>query len=73
MTYAKQVQKIITEYREAGERWPATKREIGGWAIATGRWQMPPAAVLGSGLNQIQNATMVARATADRKLAASLS
>lgn len=53
MTYQKQIQRIVTEYRESGERWPATKREIGAWAIKTGRWQMPPAAILDRCANDI--------------------
>ena len=51
--YTRQIERIIQEYRAAGERWPATKREIGGWAIQTGRWHMPPAAVLDRCANDI--------------------
>src|ERR1700737_624263 len=53
MTYAKQIEKIITDYRAAGERWPATKREIGAWAISVGKWVMPPAAILDRCANDI--------------------
>lgn len=53
MTYAKQIEKIIREYRAANERWPATKREIGEWAIKTGRWKMPPEAALNKCANDI--------------------
>lgn len=44
-TYSKQMQKIVQDYRDAGLPWPATKHEIADWAIITGRWRMPAAAV----------------------------
>lgn len=45
-TLLKQNQKIVSDYRASGEHWPATKREITAWAIKTGRWVIPPAAIL---------------------------
>ncbi|WP_417492876.1 hypothetical protein [Maricaulis sp.] len=39
-TYSKQIQKIVTEFRLAGNKWPATTKEIAAWAIQTGRWQL---------------------------------
>jgi len=44
-TYLKQMQRIVTDYRAAERPWPATAREIAAWAIETGRWDMPAAAV----------------------------
>lgn len=44
-TYTKQMQKIVEEYRQSGEPWPASSKAMADWAILTGRWQMPPAAV----------------------------
>jgi hypothetical protein len=44
-TYMKQMQSVVQEYRDLGKPWPATKQEIADWAILTGRWQMPAAAV----------------------------
>ena len=44
-TYSKQMQKIVQEYRDSGEPWPASARNIADWAILTGRWEMPAAAV----------------------------
>lgn len=38
--YAKQMQKLVTEYRLAGEPWPAASRNIAAWAIKTGRWSL---------------------------------
>lgn len=46
MNYGKQMQKIVSDYRGAGERWPATKRDIAAWAIKTGKWEMPASTVL---------------------------
>lgn len=56
MTYVKQMQKIVTDYRMAAEQWPATKREIADWAIKTNRWQMPISAVLDRCANDIGEA-----------------
>lgn len=46
MTYSKQMQQIVSDYRVAGENWPATKMEIAAWAIKNGRWQMPQSAIM---------------------------
>jgi hypothetical protein len=43
-TYAKQMQRIVQEYRDAGEPWPTAARNIADWAILSGRWEMPAAA-----------------------------
>jgi hypothetical protein len=56
VNYSRQDQKIVEEYRAAGERWPATKREIGAWAIKTGGWQMPASAILDRCANDIGGA-----------------
>ena len=45
MTYLKQMQSIVTDYRLSEQPWPATAREIAAWAIREGRWKMPAAAV----------------------------
>lgn len=45
VTYLKQNQKIVHEYRDSGQSWPATKQQIADWAILTGRWEMPASAV----------------------------
>jgi hypothetical protein len=44
-TYSKQMQKIVDEYRAAGESWPTSARNIADWAILTGRWTMPTSAI----------------------------
>jgi hypothetical protein len=43
--YAKQMHRIVQEYRVAGEPWPTAARNIADWAILSGRWEMPPAAI----------------------------
>ena len=39
-TYTKQMQKIVSEYRLAGQRWPAPSREMAEWAIKNGKWEL---------------------------------
>src|ERR1700722_15487136 len=43
--YTKQMQKIVQEYRLSGQLWPASAKSIADWAIETGRWEMPAAAI----------------------------
>jgi hypothetical protein len=40
-TYNEQMQKIVAEYRKAGNAWPATTHDIAGWAVRSGQWQAP--------------------------------
>ena len=44
-TYTKQMQKIVEDYRLAGEPWPASAKAIADWAILNKRWELPAAAV----------------------------
>jgi hypothetical protein len=44
-TYTKQMQKIVQEYRLSEQPWPAAAKDIADWAIMTGRWEMPAAAI----------------------------
>jgi hypothetical protein len=44
-TYVKQMQKIVEEYRLSDNAWPASAKTMADWAIATGRWVLPAAAV----------------------------
>ena len=55
-TYNEQLLKIVSEYRNTGNQWPASTREIASWAINTGRWQPQHSEVVG------QCATHLARA-----------
>ncbi len=45
--YYEQLQHIVSKYIEAGEIWPATTREIAGWAIREGVWAPQRSAVIG--------------------------
>ena len=38
MTYTEQLQKIVADYRSAGQQWPATAHEMAEWAIAEEKW-----------------------------------
>ena len=38
---AEWLQKIVNDYREAGQPWPADRRTIGAWAIQNNRWSPP--------------------------------
>jgi hypothetical protein len=45
MTYVKQMQHIVEEYRSLGLPWPVSARSIADWAISSGRWKLPAAAI----------------------------
>jgi hypothetical protein len=45
MTYTKQMQQIVEDYRASSQPWPATASEMADWAILQGKWDMPSAAV----------------------------
>jgi hypothetical protein len=45
MTYVKQMQRIVDEYRLEGLPWPTSAKNIADWAISTSRWELPAAAV----------------------------
>lgn len=66
MTYTKQMQKIVEEYRLAGEPWPASAKAIADWAITTGRWELPSSAVRRRCADDIA-AAMREEYTTDRK------
>lgn len=46
MSLLKQNQRIVREYRRAGQPWPATAKEMAEWAIQNGKWQMQPSAIV---------------------------
>ena len=45
-TYREQMLRITELYRDAGRTWPATAREIAGWAIAEGLWVPSPSSIV---------------------------
>ena len=44
MSLLRQNQRTIREYRETGEPWPATSKDIAEWAIRTKKWDMQQSA-----------------------------
>jgi hypothetical protein len=45
-TYGDQMREIADKYRESGQAWPATAREIAAWAIHQGLWQPQPSTII---------------------------
>jgi hypothetical protein len=56
MSLVEQNQRIVSQYREAGEPWPATSTEIARWAIGKQLWHIQPGAVVRQCADQIANA-----------------
>ncbi len=56
MSYTDQMQKMVHAYREAGEKWPASSREIAYWAINNGHWVPQPSAIVAQCADQISKA-----------------
>ena len=54
--YARQMQRIVDKYIEAGERWPASSKEIAGWAVSKGLWKPQPSAVIDQCAAQLSRA-----------------
>ena len=42
-SFAKQIQRLVKEYRLAGQVWPASKGEIAEWALSVGKYDISPA------------------------------
>lgn len=38
-------QSVVRKYREAGQAWPASARDMAGWAIDNGLWNPQPSAI----------------------------
>ena len=45
-SYTEQMQNIVDEYVEAGGAWPATARDMAGWAINNKKWVASPSALI---------------------------
>jgi len=56
MSLLEQNQKIVDQYRESGQPWPATSTDIARWAIGKQFWQIHPGAVVRQCADQIANA-----------------
>lgn len=46
LTYTSQMQRIASDYRAAGQTWPAAAREIASWAIRNKLWLPPHSALV---------------------------
>src|SRR5450432_899323 len=56
MSLIEQNQRIVEQYRDAGQSWPAAPTDIARWAIAKQLWQIHPGAVVRQCADQISNA-----------------
>jgi hypothetical protein len=56
MTYTEQLQKIVADYRSAGQPWPATAHEMAEWAIAEDKWQPQHGAMIRKCADEIAGA-----------------
>ena len=45
-TFTEQRLKIVQQYQDAGQPWPATSPQMAAWAIREGLWKPQPAAML---------------------------
>lgn len=45
-TKSEQLQDVVSDYRQAGNKWPASMREVATWAIHAGRWAPQPSAII---------------------------
>ena len=66
MTYVKQMQRIVDKYRAAGLPWPTSAKCIAEWAISSGLWELPAAAIRRRCADDIASA-MREEYTTDRK------
>jgi hypothetical protein len=44
--YSDQLLRVVKEYREAGQRWPASKTDIARWGYRQGKLQPHPSAII---------------------------
>lgn len=41
-TYTRQMQRVVRQYIDSGQKWPTTAREIARWAITNRLWEPQP-------------------------------
>lgn len=56
MTYNKQMQKLVGEYREQGGTWPANLREVAAWIITNELWKPQQSEVINICAEQLARA-----------------
>lgn len=55
-TLSEQLQKIVRDYMDADQPWPATTRQIAAWAIRQRKWQPQPFALVNQCADQLARA-----------------
>jgi hypothetical protein len=55
-TYHENLQGIVRAYQDAGERWPASSKDIAAWAINNGLWKPKPSSIISQCANHISEA-----------------
>ena len=55
-TKAHSLRQIVQQYRDTGQEWPATARQIAAWAYSTGRWEPCPTSVITKCAEEISRA-----------------
>lgn len=56
MSLLEQNKKIVSQYREAGQPWPASSTDIARWAIGRKLWQIHPGAIIRQCADQLSAA-----------------
>lgn len=56
MTYNKQMQKLVREYRDQGGMWPATSHEMATWIINNKKWEPQKSEVINICAEQVARA-----------------
>ena len=55
-TYTEQLQGIVNQFVDSGEKWPATRREIAAWAIRNHLWEPQRSDLIGQCAEQLARA-----------------
>jgi hypothetical protein len=56
MTYTEQLQRITNLYIESGAPWPATAKQVAGWAIRQDLWRPQPSDLISQCASQLSRA-----------------
>lgn len=56
LTYNEQLQRIVDQYRDAGQPWPARSRQIATWVVRQRLWAPQPSALIGQCAEQLARA-----------------
>ena len=56
MSYLEQNQRIVAQYRQVGQPWPAQSVEIARWAVSNKLWEIHPSKIIRQCADQIADA-----------------